>query len=368
MNSRRIPVAIVFGGRSSEHEISCLSAGNVLAAIDRDKYLPIPLGITKDGVWLSQPDDPAIFRKDRDRLPHVLPVGDSVVLSLDPQRRGVWLHSDSGNSRWQDLAAVFPLLHGPNGEDGSVQGMLQLAGIPFVGCGVFSSAACMDKGHTKTLLAAAGLPVGSWHPLHEKRWSTEPDSVVDAASGLGWPVFVKPARAGSSMGVAKVHQVSELAPAINHAMTHDPRVVVERAVQDAREIECGVLRGADGSVSASLCAEVKVHSSYEFYDYEAKYLADAVDLAVPADLTNVQSKEIRALALRAFDVMNCEGLARVDFFLTSSGAISINEVNTMPGFTAGSMYPLMWNATGVSYPKLIDTLFMEALARGAGMR
>ena len=368
MTAARIPVAIVFGGRSSEHEISCLSAGNVLAALDRSKYQPIPIGITPEGAWRLQPDDPSRFRKINGVLPSVASGGDAAVLSMDPQRRGFWLHPESGIPQWQDVAAVFPLLHGPNGEDGSIQGMLELAGIPFVGCGVFASAACMDKGHTKTLLGAAGLPVGSWHPVHARRWQTEPDNVTAAVRGLGWPVFVKPARAGSSMGVAKVYRDDGLAPAIDHAVTHDPRVVIEGAVTNAREIECGVLAHPDGSVSASLCAEIRVHDSHDFYDYEAKYLADAVDLVVPAALTDVESKELRDLAVRAFEAMNCEGLARVDFFLTDTGEVIINEVNTMPGFTAGSMYPRMWQATGISYAELLDVLLQEALSRPLGMR
>ncbi|MCH9816263.1 MAG: D-alanine--D-alanine ligase [Actinomycetia bacterium] len=368
MTPARIPVAIVFGGRSSEHEISCLSAGNVLAALDRDKYLPVPIGITREGAWHLQPDDPSFFRKVDDTLPAVLPHGDAAVLSMDPERRGFWLHPESGVPQWQEIDVVFPLLHGPNGEDGSIQGMLELAGIPFVGCGVFSSAACMDKGHTKTILGAAGLPVGSWHPVHARHWDADPDGVTAAVRGLGWPVFVKPARAGSSMGVAKVHQDVGLAPAIEHAVTHDPRVVVEGAVANAREIECGVLGHPDGTIAASVCGEIKVHDSHEFYDYEAKYLADAVDLVVPAALTDVEAKELRGLAVRAFEAMNCEGLARVDFFLTDSSEVIINEVNTMPGFTAGSMYPRMWQASGLGYAELLDVLLQEAMARVPGMR
>lgn len=363
-----VRVAVVFGGRSSEHAISCVSAGSVLSAIDREKHEVVPVGITKAGAWVRQPDDPASMRIAAGQLPEVSETGDSAVLSLDPSRRGIWFHPESGEPQWQPIDVVFAVLHGPNGEDGSIQGMLELAGLPFVGSGVFASAACMDKGHTKTILAAAGLPVGSWHPVHAKRWRDDRPGVERAATGLGWPMFVKPARAGSSMGVSKAHDEEHLARAVDSALDHDPRVVLEASVERAREIECGVLGRADGTVTASVCAEIRIRSGHEFYDFEAKYLDDSVDLIVPADLPEQQSKEIQRLAIEAFEALNCEGLARVDFFLTEVGEIVINEVNTMPGFTPISMYPSMWAHSGVPYDVLISELIEQGLARGVGLR
>lgn len=363
-----IRVAVIFGGRSSEHAISCMSAGCVLDAIDRAKYEVIPIGITKSGSWIRQPDDSSWMRLIDGQLPAVPDRGDAVILSLDPDQRGIWLDSGTGNWDWQGVDVVFPVLHGPNGEDGSIQGLFELAGLPFVGSGVFASAACMDKGHTKTILAAADLPVGSWSPFQAKHWRADSRRVVETAGGLGWPMFVKPARAGSSMGVSKAASDPELRNAVEQALEHDPRIVVEASVENAREIECGVLGRAGGAVAASVCAEIKVREGHDFYDFEAKYLDDSVDLTVPADLAESEEKVIQDLAVRAFEALGCEGLARVDFFLTNTGDVIINEVNTMPGFTPISMYPSMWASSGVPYDRLIDELIQEGIARGIGLR
>ena len=363
-----IRVAVIFGGRSSEHAISCMSAGCVLDAIDRTKYEVISIGITKAGSWIRQPDDSSWMKLIDGRLPEVPNRGDAAILSLNPDQRGIWLNSGSGDWLWQDVDIVFPVLHGPNGEDGSIQGLFELAGLPFVGSGVFASAACMDKGHTKTILASADLPVGSWTPFQAKHWRTNSRSVVETVSGLGWPIFVKPARAGSSMGVSKAGNDPQLREAVDRALEHDPRIVVEASVEDAREIECGVLGRAGGTVEASVCAEIKVRDGHDFYDFEAKYLDDSVDLTVPAELSESEQKEIQDLAVRSFEALGCEGLARVDFFLTNTGDVIINEVNTMPGFTPISMYPRMWANSGVPYDKLIDELIQEGLARGIGLR
>ena len=368
MTSRRTRVAVVFGGRSSEHAISCVSAGGVLAAMDRSKYDVLAIGITTAGMWVRQPDDPESMRIEGDHLPEVKADGDAAVLSLNPEKHGFWFQPESGQAYWEPVDVVFPVLHGPNGEDGSIQGMLELAGIPFVGSGVFASSACMDKGHTKTILSAAGLPAGSWHPFHAQTWHEGREGVLRQASGLGWPMFVKPARAGSSMGVSKAHDEGQLHGAVAAAIEHDPRVVLEASVESAREIECGVLGRADGTVSASVCAEIKVRGQHEFYDFEAKYLDDAAELVVPAELSDVQLKMIQDLAVAAFEALGCEGLARVDFFLTTDGNVVINEVNTMPGFTPISMYPRMWSESGVDYANLIDELIGQGLARGVGLR
>lgn len=368
MAQNRIQVAVICGGRSSEHAISCVSAGSVLAAIDRDLYDVVVIGITRAGAWVRQPDDPEGMRIHGSRMPEVSADGDSAVLSLDPARRGVWFHPESGDASWHAIDVVFPVLHGPNGEDGSIQGLLELAGLPFVGSGVFASAACMDKGHTKNILGAAGLPVGIWERVDAKEWTEDPEGVHRRASGIGWPMFVKPARAGSSMGVSKAHDEAQFSDAVEAALGHDPRLVVEASVEAAREIECGVLQRADGSVEASVCAEIKVGGAHEFYDFEAKYLDDAAELVVPAPLEDAQLKEVQELAVAAFEALGCEGLARVDFFLTGLGEPIINEVNTMPGFTSISMYPRMWAHSGVNYPQLIDTLLQQALVRGTGLR
>ena len=363
-----IRVAVIFGGRSSEHAISCMSAGCVIDAMDRRKYEVIPVGITRSGSWLRQPDDSSWMKLIDGRLPEVPAVGDAATLSLDPSRRGIWFTSESGDSVWQPVDIVFAVLHGPNGEDGSIQGLFELAGLPFVGSGVFASAACMDKGHTKTILAAANLPVGSWSPFQAKHWRADSRTVVETVRGLGWPMFVKPARAGSSMGVSKAGNDPTLHEAVEQALEHDPRIIVEAAVENAREIECGVLGRSGGSFEASVCAEIKVREGHDFYDFEAKYLDDSVDLTVPAELAESEEKEIQDLAVRAFEALGCEGLARVDFFLTHTGDVIINEVNTMPGFTPISMYPRMWAESGVPYELLIDALIQEGISRGVGLR
>ena len=364
----RTTVAVIYGGRSSEHAISCISAASVLEHLDRDKYEVVPVGITESGVWVRGTEDLRRLRLVGGQLPSVDGGQEPAVLSLDPSQPGIWFRPDSGPARLQRVDVVFPVLHGPNGEDGSIQGLFELAGLPFVGSGVFASAACMDKGFTKTVLAAGGLDVGRWNTLHRDDWKADPAAAIAASAGLGWPLFVKPARAGSSMGVVKVPDREALAAAIAHALGHDPRLVLEASVENAREIECGVLQRADGSVSASVPAEIRVREGHEFYDFEAKYLDDSVDLLVPAPIHPSLQTTIQDLAIRAFRGIACEGLARVDFFITPDDRIVINEINTMPGFTPISMYPRMWQETGVGYAKLLDVLLEQALARGSGLR
>jgi D-alanine-D-alanine ligase len=263
---------------------------------------------------------------------------------------------------------VLPLLHGTYGEDGTLQGLLELAGVSYVGSGVFASAAAMDKGHMKALFAAAGLPIGPYAVVTPRQWDTDPAAVRETVAGLGFPVFVKPCRAGSSVGISKVTDPAELEAAIELARRHDPRVIVEAHVE-GREIECGVLEGVDGAEpEASVPGEIVV-SGHEFYDFEAKYLPDeGTRLDVPADLPDDVAEEIRAMACQAFDVLSCEGLARVDFFLDEGGRVVVNELNTMPGFTPSSMFPLLWKASGLDYAQLVDRLVRTALARPAGLR
>ena len=366
---RRKPrVAVVFGGRSTEHAVSCVSAGSVLAAIDRETYDVVPVGISHEGRWVLAADEPERLAITGDKLPEVESTGAAVVLAGDPTHKGLTVHEPGQvPEELGEVDVVLPLLHGPYGEDGTLQGLLELAGVPYVGSGVFASAASMDKGHMKTLLRGAGLPVGPYAVVTPRAWDTDPAAVRETVAGLGFPCFVKPARAGSSVGISKVHDASEVDDAIELARSHDPRVVVE-AMLEGREIECGVLEGLDGGApEASVPGEIVVGGDHEFYDFAAKYLPDeGTDLVVPADLTDDQVAEVQSLAVQAFEALACEGLARVDFFLTASGFV-VNEVNTMPGFTPVSMFPLMWKESGLDYPALVDRLVQTALARNPGL-
>lgn len=365
---RRIRVAIVFGGRSSEHAISCVSAGSVLAAIDRDRFDVVPIGITAEGRWVAERDDPVRLRITDGRLPAVDAAGTHVVLPADPTHRGLDVRSgEAVAGLLHDVDVVFPILHGPWGEDGTIQGLLELAGIPYVGSGVFASAAAMDKGHMKAVLAAAGLEVGPFQLVTAAQWRADADAVLARLGQLELPVFVKPARAGSSVGITRVTDRAELPAAIEVAAVHDPRIIVEQGFLGVREVECGVLDGADGPRS-SVPAEIVVRPGHAFYDFEAKYLEDAVDLIVPADLPAEVERDVRTQAVAAFEALTCEGLARVDFFVTPDGRAIVNEVNTMPGFTSISMFPRMWQATGMTYRELIDHLISDALRRGTGLR
>jgi D-alanine-D-alanine ligase len=365
---RRIRVAVVFGGRSSEHAISCISAGSVLSAIDRSAYDVVPIGITPEGRWVVERDEPERLRITDGRLPAVDASGSHVVLPGDPTHGGIDVRpADAAVGLLHDVDVVFPVLHGPWGEDGTIQGLLELAGIPYVGSGVFASAAAMDKGHMKAVLLAAGLEVGPYELVSASQWRTDPNAVLDRLVPLGMPVFVKPARAGSSVGITRVTDPADLPAAIEAARAHDPRVIVEAGFLGVREIECGVLDGVDGP-AASVCAEIVVRPGHDFYDFEAKYLEDAVDLIVPADLPGHVEESVRAQAVQAFEALTCEGLARVDFFVTPEGRAIVNEVNTMPGFTSISMFPRMWQASGMTYPELVDHLIADALRRGTGLR
>jgi D-alanine-D-alanine ligase len=364
MSDRRIRVAVIFGGRSTEHAISCVSAGSVLAALDPERYEVVPVGITPKGAWVLTSGDPAALRIAGRALPHV-DAGMAVVLPGDPTAGGlVVVEPGEGARVLETVDVVFPVLHGAYGEDGTIQGLLEMAGVPYVGSGVLGSAVAMDKEFTKKLLLAEGLPVGPYAVL---RPGSEALPAADLER-LGLPMFVKPARAGSSVGITKVTDWSGLAAAVAVARDVDPKVLVEAAVP-GREIECGVLEGADGGPpEASVPAEIRLVGGHDWYDFEAKYLDEACEFDVPARLPSALTRQVRELACRAFTALDCAGLARVDFFLTADGRLVLNEVNTMPGFTAISMFPRAWAASGLDYGALVDRLVHTALRRGTGLR
>ena len=366
---RKLRVAVVFGGRSSEHAISCVTAGSVLAAIDRDRYDVVPIGITTEGRWVLAEDAPEKLAITGDRLPSVDETGTSVVLAGDPTLAELTVHEPATVPQaFGSVDVVLPLLHGPYGEDGTLQGLLELAGVPYVGSGVLSSAACMDKQYMKVVLAAAGLPIGAYVVVRPRDWESDPAAVRRAIDALGYPVFVKPARGGSSIGITKVTDPDALDAAIDAARRHDPKVVVE-ALVEAREIECGVLQSPGSAPpDVSVVAEIVVEGEHEFYDFDAKYLDGATRLDVPANVDDEVAERIRQFAARAFEALSCEGLARVDFFLRADGSVLVNEVNTMPGFTPTSMFPLVWAASGVDYPALVNRLLQTALDRPLGLR
>ncbi len=362
----RIRVAVVFGGRSSEHAISCVSAGSILRNLDPQRFAVVAVGITPEGSWVLADGDPDTLAIADRRLPAVTSAsGPELALAADPQRAGQLVGLGAGEVL-ESVDVVFPVLHGPYGEDGTIQGLLELASVPYVGAGVLASAAGMDKEFTKKLLAAEGLPIGDYAVLRP----SQPTLPADERERLGLPVFVKPARGGSSIGVSRVSRWDDLPAAIAQARRHDPKVLVEAALC-GREVECGVLEFPDGTVAASTLGEIRVAKTpgheAAFYDFATKYLDDAAELDVPAKVDDDVAEEIRQLAVRAFGALDCQGLARVDFFLTADGPV-INEVNTMPGFTTISMYPRMWAASGVDYPTLLATMVDTALARGVGLR
>lgn len=360
--TERIRVAVVFGGRSSEHAVSCVSAGSILAHLDPERYQVIPVGITQAGAWvLSEGDVTALRFADR-ALPSVADA--PTDLALLPGAELVSVHADSAGELLGTVDVVFPVLHGPYGEDGTLQGLLEMVGVPYVGAGVLASAAGMDKEFAKKLLAADGLPVGDFHVLRQRETEVPPEVL----HRLGLPLFVKPARGGSSIGITRVTDLTELPAAIAEARRWDPKVIIEAAVI-GREVEIGVLERPDGTVAASAIAEIEMAADAEhsFYDFETKYLDDRARYTVPANLTEAEAAVIGDLAVRAFHAFDCQGLARVDFFQTPDGPV-INEVNTMPGFTSTSMYPRMWAESGVDYAELLTLLIDTALARGTGLR
>ncbi|WP_433721558.1 D-alanine--D-alanine ligase family protein [Actinoplanes sp. CA-051413] len=362
---RKTRVAIVFGGRSTEHAISCVSAGSILGALDPDEYEVVPVGITREGAWVLSSGDPAALAISGQTLPEITAdSGQAVVLPADPTSSGLMvLDPADGVAVLANVDVVFPALHGAYGEDGTIQGMLEMAGIPYVGANVFASAAGMDKEFTKKLAAAEGIPVGPYAVLRAGSSLSEADK-----ERLGLPVFVKPSRAGSSHGISKVTDWAQLDAAVAKARQIDPKVLVEAGIV-GREIECGVLEGEAGGVpEASLLAEILVSTEGgDFYDFDAKYLGDGTPYQIPAGLEPEVARQVQEYACRTFTALDCAGLGRVDFFVTADNEIFLNEINTMPGFTPTSMFPLMWAATGLEYPKVVDRLIRTALRRGTGL-
>jgi D-alanine-D-alanine ligase len=347
-------VAIICGGRSSEHEISCTSAGGVLGAIDRSEYEPVMIGITKSGKWTLIADGFDFSIKDG-ALP-VIPE-DGEVLTIGPG--GFSLQGKPLN-----IDIAFPLLHGPYGEDGTIQGLLEISDIPFVGSGVLASAVAMDKSFAKPIFAASGMAVVEGVVIRKSEWLKNKSALAADVATLGYPVFVKPARGGSSRGTTKVVSAEHLESAIAEAHKFDPKALVENAVI-GREIECAVLE-IDGTPHASVVGQIEIDSQFEFYDFEAKYLHGATSITLPAPIPASSAAEIQEKAIAAFVSLGCSGLARVDFFLTANGEVIINELNTMPGFTSTSVYPKMWAASGVSYQEVITHLLKSALLRNNG--
>jgi D-alanine-D-alanine ligase len=364
---RKPRVAVVFGGRSAEHGVSCLTAGSVLGAIDRDRYDVVPIGISTSGQWVLEADSGDRLAITDGSLPEVDEKASAVVLA-----NSELVVADAGEVPRVigDVDVVFPVLHGPFGEDGTIQGLLEMAGVRYVGAGVLASAVGMDKHYMKVVFQAAGLPVTPYAVFTANQWRSDRAACRESAAALGYPLFVKPARAGSSFGISKAHGPEELDDAVAEAQRHDPKVLVEAFADGAREIECGVLQSLDdGPPRASVVAEIKVGGEHEFYDFAAKYLPEeATELDVPADVGEEISERVRGLAVRAFQAISAEGLARVDFFAMPDGAVVINEINTMPGFTPTSMFPRMWAASGLDYPALVERLITLAAQRPLGLR
>jgi len=348
-NKKRLRVGILFGGRSGEHEVSLASAASVIRGLDPDKYEAVPIGITKEGHWL-------VGSGAQKMLPEVLKGGQRVVMAADPTDAAlIPLDRSSGGQR---MDVVFPVMHGTYGEDGTIQGLLDLAGLPFVGAGVLGSAIGMDKDVSKRLLQVAKIPVVPWIAVQRADWERDPKEIQKAIKKkFKYPMFVKPATLGSSVGMTKVHSREELAPALNLAAEFAMKILVEKCVV-GREIEVSVLGNYDPK--ASIPGEIVPHR--EFYDYTAKYLEEGSQILIPAKLKPAQVKTIQEYAVEAFRALELSGMARVDFFLEKKGGkIYLNEVNTIPGFTSISMYPKMWEASGISFRELIDTLIELAL-------
>ncbi len=360
---RKIRVAIVFGGRSPEHAISCVSAGSILGALDPDEYETVPVGITREGQWVLTDGNQERLAIAGSELPEITAgSGAAVVLPGDPTNGLMVVDAADGTRALGDVDLVFPVLHGAYGEDGTIQGLLEMAGIPYVGANVFASAAAMDKEFTKKLAVAEGIPTGPYAVLRAGQSLSAADR-----DRLSLPVFVKPARAGSSCGITKVDDWADLDAAVATARAIDPKVLIEEGIT-GREVECGVLEGEyDGTPEASLLAEIRVQGDHDFYDFEAKYLDGSSEYDIPANLPPEVSRQVQEYACRTFTALDCAGLARVDFFVTPEMDIYLNEINTMPGFTSTSMFPRMWAATGLEYPKLVSRLVRTALRRGSGL-
>lgn len=363
-------IALIFGGRSSEHGISCVTAGGILRQIDRSRFSVVPIGVTSEGRFVEVTGDPDHWQIVDGVAPHVPETGDEIILQQSRLGKGkVELRVVREGGRIEHLAdvdAAFPLLHGPYGEDGTIQGLFELWDVPYVGSGVLASAVSMDKDFTKRILEGAGLRVARGVVVHAR----EPrESVPGRVADLAFPLFVKPARAGSSFGVTKVDALENLDSALDEAFRFDPKVLIEQGVV-GREVECGVLQGRRGEKPrTSLPGEVVIGNDLEFYDYESKYFGKGtVTIDIPASIPEAHIASVREVAARAFEALELEGLARVDVFVTEGGDVVVNEVNTMPGFTQISMFPVLWENMGLAYTALISHLIDNALERGVGLR
>ncbi len=393
MDQRKIRVAVVFGGQGPEHSVSCLGAGNTLGAIDRDRYEVIPIGITTDGTWIPVPDQPERLALTGGELPSVesaaagpatestaaqsttaqsttgLSTREPAGAELEPARPG------RIPAMLSEVDVVLPIIHGPFGEDGSLQGLLEMAGVKYVGAGVLASAVGIDKEYMKLIFAGRGLPVVRHVVVRERDWplpgageaTPESKRVLDAIAELGWPLFVKPARGGSSIGTSKASDMGQLHESIELARQFDRKVLVEAAV-DGVEIEVSVLEGvAGGPPDTSLPGQMMIEGEDEFYDFGTKYLDPEDRMAIPAPIPAAAADEIRRLAAEAFEAVSCEGLARVDFFYTADGKILINEINTLPGMTPTSYFQKLWEASGLPFDQLLDRVIQTALAKRPGL-
>ncbi|UBH24175.1 D-alanine--D-alanine ligase [Micrococcus porci] len=366
---RRPRVLLLFGGRSSEHPISCVTAAGVLHAADRERWDVVPVGVAHSGLWSHGEVDAAAYALGDGELPSVPEPERPVSLRARADDAVELVGADGEDLGVVDV--VFPLLHGPWGEDGTLQGMFESLGLPYVGCGVLASAVGMDKHFMKVAFQAGGLEVGPWETITDRQWRNDPEAALERAGALDYPLFVKPARGGSSFGITKVDAPEDLRAAVEEARRFDPKVVVEAGIL-GREIECAVLDGHGAeSPRASLPGEIVVkgaESGHQFYDFEAKYQdASAAQLSCPAELPEEAIERLREQAVRAFEAVDGAGLGRCDFFYTPDGRWVVNEINTMPGFTSISMYPAMWERTGLPYGELISELLDLALERGVGL-
>jgi D-alanine-D-alanine ligase len=373
---RKVRVAVVFGGRSAEHAVSCASAGLVLGALDSGKYDVVPIGIARDGRWVLTSGDVSRLALTAGELPSVEAVATPGV-SVTPQAGpggGALVFSGPAAvpADLGEVDVVLPLLHGAYGEDGTIQGLLEMAGVKYAGAGVLASATGMDKEYMKLLFAARGLPIGPYVVVRDRDWgsaaSAERKRVLDEIGELGWPVFVKPARGGSSIGTSRAADADELEVAIEEARRYDRKVLVEAAI-DGVEVECAVLEGVDGGPpEASVPGQIVVDPHSTWYDFDAKYLAAETRMEIPAPIPAQAAERVRALSCAAFDAISCEGLARVDCFYTPDGDVLVNEINTMPGMTPHSGFPMMWAASGLPMPALFDRIITTALAKPDGPR
>lgn len=359
MKTKKIRVGLIFGGRSGEHEVSFCSASSIIKAIDKDKYTVIPICITKEGRWISPQDSKLALQSGRIE-------GKSTVTLLNNPSGTALVRIDNNqrldkSSTLEKLDVIFPVLHGPYGEDGTVQGLLELADVPYVGAGVAASAISMDKDLMKTIFKQKNLPILKWLTIKRKEWQKDKEKILSIIQNdFEYPLFVKPTNLGSSVGITKVHKKGELDKAIDLAASYDRKILIEEGLEEAREIECGVL--GNDEPQASVVGEVK--PAGEFYDYDSKYIDKETQLIIPADLPDGVSRKVQEIALRAFKAVDAAGMARVDFFVSKrENKIYLSEINTIPGFTSTSMYPRLWKASRIPYPELIDQLIQLALER-----